>query len=126
MRKGAALAAAWLASIPAASLAGVTVEKTAGGTTTTVARMPLAPHLSFKAKVETVPNAIGVDAPKPLWLGGAGLEYRITRGLVLGAGWEHRSGTVNNAIPTELGLDPRRQLGMHDPDQLTIGLSYRF
>lgn len=124
-KSAAALAAAWLASVPAIAAAGVTVEKTVSGVST-VARMPIAPRLSFKAHVEAVPNAVGIEASKPLWLGGAGLEYRITRRLVLGAGWEHHSSARNDAHPLELGLDPRKQPGTLDPDRVTIGLSYRF
>jgi hypothetical protein len=122
----AALAGALLACMPAIGMAGVSVETGADGRSTTVARMPLAPHLSFKAHMGAVPQATGIDGSQPLWLGGAGLEYRITRRLVLGAGWEHHSRTANSANPYELGVDPRKQPGTLDPDRVTIGLSYRY
>lgn len=122
----AMLVAAIVACIPASGMAGVTVEKGVDGASTTVARMPLAPHLSFKAHMGAIPNATGVDGSQPLWLGGAGIEYRITRRLVLGAGWEHHSRASNSANPLDLGLDPRKQPGTLDPDRVVVGLSYRY
>ena len=121
----AALAAALLGSLPVACLAGVTVEKTNGGVAT-VARMPIAPRLSFRAHVGSVPNRPGPEASPPSWLGGAGLEYRLSRGLRLGAGWEHFSRRANPdaALP---GLEPgARSLPMLDTDRFAIGFSYRF
>jgi hypothetical protein len=123
-RCAAALAAAWLASLSAPAFGGITVEKRDDGAAT-VARVPLAPRLSLRAHLGTAPRPLDAAPAQPERFGGAGIEYRITRRLVLGAGWEHRS-RAGKSDPFDLGLDARGQPGSIDPDRLTLGFSYRF
>jgi hypothetical protein len=87
--------------------------------------VPNAPRLALRAHLGTAPRPLEAAPTPPERFGGAGIEYRVSRRLVLGAGWEHRS-SAGKSGPFELGLDARRQPGAIDPNRLTLGFSYRF
>src|SRR5262245_37750854 len=91
----AALAVAWACAVPIAGFAdGLSVKPEGDGIS---ARAPLFHRRSLRAHVGSVPVPVapGPDATQPLWRGGVGLEYRLSRNLKLGAGWERHLGSVN-------------------------------